>query len=158
MKAVARSFFWWPGIDDEIATLCSSCDLCQQNARSPSKEQNHQWVYPSCPFERIHIDYAEFEGRMFFLVVDAFSKWPFVFDLGCEASSTKTVLCLLEVLGIFGIPDVIVSDNGPQFTSHEFRVFCDQNGIRRKTSPPCHPATKGQVERMVQELKKTLKT
>ena len=80
MKAVARSFFWWPGIDDEIANLCSSCDLCQQNARSPSKEQTHQWVYPSRPFERIHIDYAEFEGRMFFLVVDAFLKWPFVFD------------------------------------------------------------------------------
>ena len=49
-------------------------------------------------FERIHIDYAEFEGRMFFLVVDGFSKWPFVFDLGCEASTTKTVMCLLEVL------------------------------------------------------------
>ena len=66
---------------------------------------------------------------MFLLVVDAFSKWPFVFDLGCEASTTKTVLCLLEVLDKFGIPDVIVSDNGPQFTSHEFRVFREQNGI-----------------------------
>ena len=158
MKAVARSFFWWRGIDDEIATLCSSSDLCQQNARSPSKEQTHQWVYPSRPFERIHIDYAEFEGRMFFLVVDAFPKWPFVFDLGREASTTKTVLCLLEVLGIFGIPDVIVSDSGPQFTSNEFRVFSEQNGIRHNTSPPYHPATNGQVERMVQELKKALKT
>ena len=95
---------------------------------------------------------------MFFLVVDAFSKWPFVFDLGREASTTKAVLCLLEVLGIFGIPDVIVSDNGPQFTSHAFRLFCDQNGIRHKTSPPYHPTTNGQVERMVQELKKALKT
>ena len=92
---------------------------------------------------------------MFFLVVDA---WPFVFDLGREASTTKTVLCLLEMFGIFGIPDVIVSDNDPQFTLHEFRVFCDQNGIRHKTSPPYHPATNGQVERMVQELKKALKT
>ena len=66
---------------------------------------------------------------MFFLVVDAYSKWPFVFHLGCDASTTKTVLCLLGELSIFGIPDVIVSDNGPYFTSQEFRMLCEQNGI-----------------------------
>ena len=90
--------------------------------------------------------------------LNAFSKWLFVFDICREASTTRTVWCLLEVLGIFGISDVIVSDNGPQFTSHEVRVFCEQNGICHKTLPPHHPATNGQVERMVQELKKAFKT
>ena len=61
------------------------------------------------------------------------------------------------VIGCFGIPKIILSSNGPQFTSREFAAFRAQNGIQHKCSPPYHPATNGQVERMVQELKTSLK-
>ena len=115
MKAVARSFFWWPHLDDDIATMCAACELCQQHAKSPSKEPAHAWVYPSRPFERIHVDYAEFDRRYYFVLVDAYSKWLEIFDLGHDASTSKTISCLMQVISRFGIPDIVVSDNGPQF-------------------------------------------
>ena len=52
----------------------------------------------------------------------------------------------------------MVTDNGSQFTSHEFKNFMSAIGIKHQLTPPYHPASNGQVERMEQEFKKSLKT
>ena len=72
--------------------------------------------------------------------------------MGYNSTTSRTVSCIGEVISCFGMPQKIVSDNGPQFTSSE--SFCGQNGIQHKRSPPYYPASNGQVERMVRELKK----
>ena len=51
----------------------------------------------------------------------------------------------------------IVSDNGPQFTTHEFHEFCSNNGIKYTRAPPYHPATNGAAERAVQVVKQAVK-
>ena len=78
--------------------------------------------------------------------------------MGRDTTAGRTVECLLLFIAPYGIPQVIVSDDGPQFTSKEFQRFCENNGITHKCSPPYHPASNGQAERVVQELKKSLKT
>ena len=157
MKAVARSYFWWPGIDKDIELLAKSCQQCQEVSKAPSKENPHPWIFPSEPFERVHIDYAEFHGMYYFLIVDAYSKWVDIYQLSSSTAS-QTVNCLLSFISTYGIPKTIISDNGPQFTSEHFSLFCRDNGIMHKCTPPYHPASNGQVERVVQELKKALRT
>ena len=78
--------------------------------------------------------------------------------MGRDSTTSRTVSCLGEVISRFGTPQIIVSDNGPQFTSSEFESFSAQNGIQHKRSPPYYPASNGQVERMVRELKKALRS
>lgn len=56
-----------------------------------------------------------------------------------------------------GLPDVVVSDNGPGFTAEEFKLFLKRNNIRQVLVPPYHPASNGQAELMVQEAKNALK-
>eukprot|EP00117_Sycon_ciliatum_P020115 scpid97091/ scgid18017/ Uncharacterized protein K02A2.6 len=157
MKNVARGVFWWPGLDSDVESLVSACSLCQQNANVPVKEAIHHWAYPNRAFERVHIDFAEFQSQYFLIIVDAFSKWLDVCELGSSASTSKTIACLLRFISTHGIPHLLVSDNGPQFTSREFSAFCQENGIKHQTTPPYHPASNGQVERLVQELKKSLR-
>ena len=53
-----------------------------------------------------------------------------------------------------GLADMAVSDNGPQFTSHEFASFMKVNGIEHRLTPTHHPSPNGQAERFVQILKK----
>ena len=156
MKGVARSFFWWPGIDKDIERLAAGCRQCQELSNAPNKETPHPWIYPSEPFERVHVDFAEFQGQHYLLVIDAFSKWPDIYQL-TSTTTHRTIDCLLQFIAIFGIPKTLVSDNGPQFTSELFRQFCAENGIRHKCTPPYHPSSNGQVERLVQEWKKALR-
>ena len=56
-----------------------------------------------------------------------------------------------------GLPHRLVTDNGPQFTSHDFQDFMKANSIKHQCTPPYHPASNGQAERFVRELKKSLK-
>jgi len=154
MKAVARSFFWWPNLDTDIVNLSASCRVCQQQAHMPDKQPVHHWVYPTRPLERVHVDFAECRGNHYFLISDAYSKWADVFLMGKNTTTQRTISCLKRFIGCCGIPSTIVSDNGPQFVSSEFATFCAMYGIRHKRTPPYHPASNGQVERLVQELKK----
>lgn len=155
MKGVARSFFWWPRMDSEIEAI--KCQICEQTSRRPTSNNTHVWVYPSSAMERVHIDFAEFDGKQFLLAVDAYSKWVEVYPLGTTATTSQTIEKLRIFVSTFGLMKIIVSDNGPQFRSDEFMHFCKENGIEHKFTPPYHPATNGQVERIVQEFKKFVK-
>ena len=57
----------------------------------------------------------------------------------------------------YGIPDVVISDNGPQFSSIEFQNFAHQWGFQHVTSSPKYAQNNGGVERAVQVAKKLLK-
>ncbi|GFS80832.1 uncharacterized protein K02A2.6 [Trichonephila clavipes] len=61
------------------------------------------------------------------------------------------------VFARFGLPRVLVSDNGSQFTSYEFQRFMHKNGVRHKTSAPFKPSSNGQAERYVATLKQSLR-
>ena len=50
MKAVARSYVWWPDLDKHIEQLCSSCLGCQQSGHMPKSAPVHPWEWPSAPW------------------------------------------------------------------------------------------------------------
>uniref|UniRef100_K7EW48 Gypsy retrotransposon integrase-like protein 1 n=1 Tax=Pelodiscus sinensis TaxID=13735 RepID=K7EW48_PELSI len=158
MKEIARSYFWWPGLDSDIEEKARACISCQGVRNEPQLAPLHSWDWPEKPWQRIHVDFAgPFEGSMFLVVVDAHSKWPEV----CIMSSTTAESTIQKLRGIFchlGIPEQLVSDNGPQFVSQEFGNFMKANGIHHITSAPYHPATNGLAERFVQTMKQALKS
>ena len=71
-------------------------------------------------------------------------------------TTSKTIEKLRIIFANHGIPQKLVSDNGPTFTSAEFRTFMARNGIRHITSAPYHPSTNGLTERAVQTFKQAL--
>ncbi|KRY28532.1 Uncharacterized protein T01_15817 [Trichinella spiralis] len=108
MKALARSYVWWPKMDSEIENLVRTCELCQQSRASPPHAPVHKWESPRTPCTH-------------------------------------------------GLPDIIVSDNGTQFTSHTFQEYVNKGSIRHITSASFHPSSNGQDERMVRITKECLK-
>ncbi|XP_061892219.1 uncharacterized protein K02A2.6-like [Entelurus aequoreus] len=161
MKAIARSHVWWPGLDAQIEQQARTCSTCQRNQKNPALSPLHTWPWPGSPWQRIHVDFAgPFEGHMFLVVVDAYSKWPEV-QVMKTTTTEKTVQALRSMFARNGVPETLVSDNGPQFTAAEFGAFLGAflraNGVKHKRSAPFHPATNGQAERFVQTLKRSLK-
>ena len=77
MKSVARSYVWWPSLDEKLTTLTKRCLSCQQVQKLPAVAPLHPWLWPDRPLDRVHVDFAgRFMGRMFMILVDAHSKWP----------------------------------------------------------------------------------
>ena len=80
MKSIPPSYLWWPGLDSSIESLAKSCLECQAATNSPPVAPLQPWAWPSRVFERVHIVFAgPFQGAMFLVAVDAYSKWPQVF-------------------------------------------------------------------------------
>lgn len=73
-----------------------------------------------------------------------------------NTNTTTTIEILRRIFAVFGLPEQIVSDNGPQFVSDEFSRFMRNNGIKHFRSAPYHPAKHGAIERFVQTFKKAL--
>ena len=157
MKSLARSYVWWPGIDKDIEALVQNCEACQQVRHMPANAPLHPWEWPEKPWSRLHVDFAgPFMGHMFFVIVDSHSKWIDV-RMMTTITAEKTTSCLREVFATHGLPDTIVSDNGPTFTCNEFKKFMQENGVRHVLISPYHPASNGLAERAVQTFKESMK-
>ena len=158
MKQLARTSCWWPGLDGDIEDLVQRCDACQEHQPNPPKPPVLHWAPSPAPWERIHIDYApKFKGKALLIVVDAFSNWVEVGVTGCDnMSSQKTIQLLMKSFARYGFPKVIVSDNGRQFTSEEFKNFCSSYGITQKFTAPYSPQTNGLAEKTVGVVKRGL--
>ena len=154
MKSLARSFAWWPQMDEDIVDRVKSCNQCQLTRHAP---QSAPWEWPDHPWVRLHIDYAgPYLGKWFLVVVDAHSKWLEV-KIVNSATTTSTIDHLRSLFATHGLPEMIVSDNGSVFTSIEFQEFCSKNGIKHLKSAPYHPASNGLAERAVQTFKEAMK-
>ena len=147
---------WWPGLDNELEEMVRHCDICQRTRATPPVAPLHPWIWPSRPWSRIHIDYAgPYLGHRFLVVVDAHSKWIEVIPMS-STTTTATVEKLRIMFAQFGIPEVLVSDNGTNFVSKESEEFMQRNGIKHITSAPGHPSSNGLAERAIKTFKNGL--
>nr|CAD2155561.1 unnamed protein product [Meloidogyne enterolobii] len=157
MKGVAREYMYWPNIGRDIDDWVANCIMCQAAAKRPIKSELRPWPNTNRNWERVHIDFAGpcKDGKVYFIVIDAHSKWPEVFEN--MTTSAKDVIKCFEWLGThYGYPETIVSDNGSPFRSNEFKVYCQNKGISQVFSAPYHPQSNGQVERFVDYFKRMM--
>ena len=71
-------------------------------------------------------------------------------------TTAATVEKLRSLFAQFGLPEVLVSDNGPNFVSSEFNEFLHRNGVKQVTSALAHPASNGLAERAIKTVKEGL--
>ena len=102
MKELARSYLWWPNVDIQIEQMVRSCASCQQVRKPPAVAPLMPWMWPSSPWHRIHIDYAEDENGHYFIVVDAHSRWPVIFFMQRNTSAGATISILRELFAKYG--------------------------------------------------------
>ena len=122
MKALARAFMLWPGMDRAIESCVKECSICQCSRKMPLLAPLHPWVRPQKPWSRVDMDYAgPFEGKMFLLVTNSYLKWLQVHTTNISTSAV-TIELLRKSFSYLGLPEVIVSDNTTTFTSTEFAV------------------------------------
>ncbi|XP_041453203.1 uncharacterized protein K02A2.6-like [Lytechinus variegatus] len=107
--------------------------------------------FPDRPWERLGMDLFEYQGKVFLIVVDYYSRWIEVKRLHGHTSEA-VIKSLKEIFAVHGIPDLVISDmsdNGPQFANETFRRFTEKYGFVHTTSSPRYPQANGEAERGV---------
>lgn len=111
-------------MDQDIENMVNTCKVCALAAKAPLITHK-PWPKTDRPWSRIHVDFTgPLEGFYYLIVVDSYSKWSEV--LRCKNPTTEaTISYLHELFAHFEVVDCLVSDNGTQFTSTDFKEFCE---------------------------------
>ena len=156
LKQRARTILFWPGINKQIEDVVTKCPTCQAYKKAQSAEPLLPHAIPERPWSKVGADIFHFEGDNYLLVVDYYSKFPEVAFLK-DITSHSVIEQLKNIFARNGIPDCLVSDNGRQFVSAQFRDFENEWEFTHVTSSPNFPQSNGQAERHVQTVKNLMK-
>ena len=110
---------------------------------------------PNHPWEKVASDLVELNGKTYLLVADYFSCYLEVQTL-TTATSASVIRALKAIFLRHGIPAVLMSDNGPLYSSQEMKDFPNQYNFKHVTSSPHYPQSNGMAERMVKTAKSLL--
>ncbi len=150
-RARARNSVWWPGLSTTINEMVSKCNTCakvKQDQKVPLMSSS----FPSRPWERIGMDLFDSQGKTYLIVVDYYSRWIEIKRLQ-NHTSDHVINILKELFATHGIPDIVISDNGPQYASESFQKFARDYGFIHATSSPRYAQANGESERAVRTVK-----
>ena len=152
----AAEVIWWPGMSRDIREMVKECIKCEEFRRKP-REPLLSTPLPEKPWWRIAIDLFEKDGLNYLVVVDYYSRYISVHELK-DSTDARTIVSELEKLFcMIGVPNTIVSDNGPQFIAEIFERFVNKWDIEHITSAPKFPQSNGEAERAVQTVKNLMR-
>ena len=146
---------WWPGVAKQVEEMINKCPVCVKESR-PAKEPLMTSTLPKYPWQVVGTDLFELNKSNYLLAVDYFSRYPEIVKLSSTTSS-GIITGLKSIFARHGVPEVLKSDNGPQYSSAEFKSFTSSYGIQHVTSSPKFPQSNGEAERCVQTVKNLLK-
>ena len=151
-KQRARDVLFWPGMGQQIETLVASCSICLERRNSVPKEPMLTHPIPDRPWQVIATDLFTWNSSDYIVAVDYYSRYFEVEKIASLTSSTVTQK-LRAMFARFGIPQTIVSDNGPCYSSQEFKAFAHAWDFEHITSSPLYPQSNGLAEKTVQTAK-----
>jgi RNase H-like domain found in reverse transcriptase/Integrase zinc binding domain/Integrase core domain len=163
MKQRCRTTVWWPGLNTAVERHVRHCVSCAVSGKSlrPTTPPLQPLDYPPRPWHTVAIDifgevkWAPTHQQYLVVLVDLHCKWPEVAACGTVTSSS-VISVLTDLFCRHGLPDRLISDNGPQFVSAEFEQFLTSHGIQHDKTAVYNPTANGAVERFNKVLKEGL--
>ena len=154
-KRLARQCIFWPGMNSQIEDTVSKCSTCLQHRNANHREPLQPHQLPSRPWQRVATDLFDWKGRTHLIVVDYYSRYPEVAEL--RDTRAKTVIAKTKsFFSRHGIPEEVVSDNGPQYSAREYKEFAEDYGFVHTTISPRYPQSGGLHEKAVQTVEQLL--
>jgi hypothetical protein len=162
-RRLVCSSFCWPKMGSFVSALVRNCIQCQKSKvhRHVSLQAAHIPV-PVRRFAHLHVDLVGPLPRSsgfsyLFTVVDRTTRWPEAIPLSSTTAADCAAALLHGWIQRFGVPDIITSDRGPQFTSSLWASLCRLLSIKHTQTTAYHPQSNGLVERFHRRLKDALR-
>jgi transposase InsO family protein len=158
------SRYVWPGLATDVRTWCRSCQRCAAaKVTSQPKAAVQPIEVPLLRFSHLHVDLVgplptSKEGfTHLFTVIDRSTWWCEAIPLKSTTAEDCVAALIAGWVARFGMPAILTSDRGPQFSSAVWAAFTAKLGIRHTMATAYHPQSNGMVERLHRRLKEALK-
>lgn len=165
LKLIARHY-WWPSMAQDVERYVTTCHLCQKNKARNLRPAGllHPLSLPHVPWHTVTMDFitqlptTELNHDAILVVVDKLTKMVHLTPTTTRATAEQTAQLYVDhVWKLHGVPQVIVSDRDPLFTSNFAKALCNILGTKQALSTAYHPQTDGQTERVNRVLEDMLR-
>jgi transposase InsO family protein len=149
----ARQCLYWPNMNADVEKLVVNCQHCIKYSASQSAEPLQPHDVPTRPFQKVGMDLGMLKtGKPFLVIIDYFSGYPEAMVMS-STTADAIIKVLKSTFARHGTPDVVMSDNGPQFVNRQFAEFARDWGFIHGTSSPRYPKSNGMAENAVKQVK-----
>ena len=152
----AQQSVWWPGLSTDIGELVKNCRKCCEMDNKTQLEPLKPTTLPLRPWQRVATDLMQLNQASYLIVVDYYSRFIELAKLK-DTQSRTVVMHMKSIFSRHSIPEVAISDNGPQYSCQEFVMFSQDYGFTHITSSPLHPSGNGEAEREFRTVKNLIK-
>ena len=155
-----RKRFTWKNMIADTCNFVNSCEICIQHKHHKlNKAPFLAAPIPTAPNQKISVDIlGPIKGTNYLLtIVDIFSRHLELYTLN-NISAQAVTKALLHYIATHGRPQVILSDQGSQFTSEFLKIFTRNLGISLKHVALAHPQANGISERVNTQIKSSIHT
>ena len=157
--ALIRRHFWWKGMTRDVEAITNNCRTCKQTKSIGNpKAEIHSVIIPNIPREVLSIDIASMpetqQGERYFLVmVDMVTKFVAACPLNDQTAHSIKNALWEHWFSKFGLPSIILSDQGRNVDGEVIRKLCDNLKIEKRHTSPYHPQANAASERTIGTLK-----
>lgn len=140
--------YYWPTLVKDVTNYINNCVICQKSKyeRNPNEMIFQAIPIGSKPFARIHIDTLSISNNKFLTLIDTFSKFAQVYDIP-GINAVNILDGLLNFISHYGLPEMIICDNGIEFNNNNFTDFCKLHKIAIHYTTPKNPNSNSYIER-----------
>ena len=154
-KRRARETVYWPSLMLDIDSDVTSCHPCNSVRPHQQKEPLLIHPVPDLPWSFVSADIFDWSGLQYLILVDSYSGW-FEMSTLSDLSSKSVITKMKQHFAVHGIPSKLLTDNGPQFASRQFKSFASEWSFEHVTSSPYFPQSNGFAENAVKQAKNLL--
>lgn len=152
----ARETVYWPNMNSELKEYIGNCTTCSTYQNRQQKETLIPHEIPDRPWAKVGCDLFTIHEKDYLVTVDYYSNF-FEVDHLPDTRSLTVVNVLRTQFARYGIPTTVISDNGPQFSSTEFKRFASEWQFEHITSSPAYPQSNGKAEQAVKTAKRLMR-
>ena len=164
-KNYARRIFWWPTLGSDVKAFCESCATCQAIKTSNQRPQGllHSLPIPTKPWSSIGMDFVgpfPLADDLDYIWVVLCRLTSLVHLIPLRTTTTAAQLApmfMSHIVRLHGLPETIVSDRDPKFTSQFWTETHRLLGIKLMKSTAFHPQTNGASERMIRKVSQVMR-
>ena len=148
-KQRARDILFWPGINKQIEEMVGKCPTCLEHRPSNTKEPMISHKIPDRPWQTVATDLFTWNNENYIIIVDYYSRY-FELDKLHSTTASAVIHKMKATFARHGVPETVISDNGPQYSCKEFQAFASAWEFTHVTTSPHYPQSNGLAEKTVQ--------